>query len=314
MYISLTILCYLASNIIVQSLIQSHLKFDNMWIVSLIGNIPPLSLFLLHRYQPPSYAKSYFLKALPMALLNLGSAVSYNTALSHAGLSTVTVLTSTASIFTLIFEFFLIHDVTVRPLTAAGAVLSTLGCVVVSAEVFDSDTPKKSEISGIFLALTSAALSALFSVLIKKFEIRDFTFFMPCMSAVVIALGPAVVAVSSPFRLSGAVIAAILLNGSVGMTGNFSQMKAITLLSPVVVNVALACLIPLSILWDAVGRGTGVTLNFMLGAAVVVGATALVAFSPAATERGPVRETSLVPDEGVSRDRLPLLTGATVNL
>jgi drug/metabolite transporter (DMT)-like permease len=317
-WISLTIFTYLCSNIIVQCLIQNHLQYSNMWVVSIIGNIPPLSLFLLHRSQLPPYAKSYFLTAFPMALLNMGSAVSYNSALSYARLSTVTVLTSTASIFALIFEFFLLHDVAVRPVTAAAAVLSTLGCVIVSAEVFDAagdteDAGKKTEITGIVLALVSAGISGLFSVLIKKLRIADFTFFLPCMSAGILAIGPIVVGVSSAGAgPSLTVVAAVLLNGSVGMAGNFAQMKAISILSPVVVNVALACLIPLSILWDAVGRGNGVSVIFLVGAGVVVAATALVALSPPVTP--PPEEDSLVPDEieGVSRDRLPLLNATAV--
>ena len=303
-YVTLCILMWTVSNVIVEHHI-SGAGYHSMAMVSVLGGIPSFLLWSFYAKSPPTYTREYLLKGLPMSLIALISSVTYNLSLGYKMMPTTTVVSSTATIFTLIFEIWLLKE-RVQLTTIVASVISFMGCAIVTLDAAEEPGVRDGQIMCIILSLISAAASGLFSVFVQLLDIKDAAFFLPCMSTALFTMSPFVLpilhatGVENFEHLPLAIFALILLNGSTGVVANYCQLASIKILSPVVVNVFLSLMIPLSIVVDSFFESkTRLSGLFVIGSVVVFLSAVLVASSP--------------PGKSEPEERLPLTGSAVIS-
>ena len=288
-YISLAVGGLLLSNILIQDYLVESKGFKNMITVSVVGAIPSFCLWSVYARRIPSYGREYMIRAVPMSAIALISSAAFNMSLSLTSMSMATVVSSSSSIFTLIFEMWLLKE-RVNVTTAIAAVLSLMGCAMVTLEAAGNNSnllAVSPDLLGICLALLSAAASGLFAVLLRLYDITDIAFFIPCLSTCLLASSPILLPLVhltglETYRpLSTSVLGLILLNGCLAIGINFWQMRAISILSPVIVNVFLSLMIPCSMVIDYFVKAEH-KLNglFVIGSSIVFGSVILVATAP----------------------------------
>lgn len=286
-YISLTLIAWTASNVLIQEAVSP--SYTKMIAVSVLGNLPSLCLTLLYLKEVPPHFRQYVAFAFPMAIIALVSSVTFNKSLQYTLQSTTNVVGSTTVVFTLFFELILLNE-SFSTLPFVAGITSLIGCAIVA-----NDIPVASPISpnqvyhhdlGIFLALVSAVSSALFSVLIRVYNIKDTMLFQPCMAAVTVGLSPLLLTGMDVMEIekfswpNGLILFWIMANGVLSLLSNFWQMRSINILSPFVSNMFMSLSIPLSIMCDCFIRKINVSWQFAIGTIIVVGSTIFVAGLP----------------------------------
>ena len=289
-YVSLTLVSWTASNALIQEAVAP--SYTKMIAVSVLGNLPSLCLTLLYVKQVPPHFREYLIYAFPMAIIALISSVTFNKSLQYTLQSTTNVVSSTTIVFTLFFELILLNE-SFSSLPFLAGITSLIGCAIVANDIPEAVPISPNQVYhhdlGIFLALISAVSSALFSVLIRLYSIRDTTLFQPCMAAVTVALSPLlltsmdVLSVEKFSWPNGVVLFWIMANGILSLLSNFWQMRSINILSPFVSNMFMSLSIPLSIICDCFIRKINVSVQFAIGTIIVVGSTIFVAGLPRKT-------------------------------
>ncbi|KAF2863109.1 hypothetical protein K470DRAFT_201856, partial [Piedraia hortae CBS 480.64] len=211
--------------------------------------------------------------------------------LEYTTVASATILTSTSSVFTLIFgALFGAEAITLRKVLAvlaslAGvALISTADLSGNNAKEHRGDFPAKTkgEIAiGDTLALISAVMYGLYAVFLKKRIPDESRISMPTFFGFVglfgvILLWPGFFVLHfcgiEPFQLppTTRIWTIILLNSLASLCSDMAWAYAVLLTSPIVVTLGLSMTIPLSLVGQIVINSQTVSLLYWIGAAVVV--------------------------------------------
>lgn len=213
--------------------------------------------------------------------------------LQYTSVASSTILTSTSSVFTLIFgAIFKVEKLTLPKLLGVGASLS--GIILISLidltgknnnEEHRGDFPVKSnsEIAiGDLLAFLSAVMYGLYAVFMKKRISDETRVDMPVFFGLVglinvLTLWPGLVILHytglETFEMppTGTVTLIILCNSLGSLISDMAWAYAVLLTSPIVVTVGLSITIPLSLIGQIVLNNQTVGVWYWLGALIVVG-------------------------------------------
>ncbi|CAK4034065.1 related to integral membrane [Lecanosticta acicola] len=212
--------------------------------------------------------------------------------LQYTTVASSTILTSTSSVFTLLFgSIFKVERFTLRKLI--GVLASLAGIILISSidlsgrsndEEHRGDFPEKSpkEIAiGDFMAFLSAVFYGLYAVFMKKRipdETRvDMPVFFGLVGVInVLILWPGFILLhvtgieTLELPPSGRVLAVILGNSVSSLIGDMTWAYAVLLTSPIVVTVGLSITIPLSLVGQIVLNDQTAGPWYWLGACIVV--------------------------------------------
>lgn len=218
--------------------------------------------------------------------------------LEYTTVASSTILTSTSSVFTLLFgALFRVERFTLRKL--CGVLASLAGIILiatldVSGENNDAahrgDFPDKSlrEIAiGDALAFLSALMYGLYAVFMKKRIGDESRVDMPLFFGLVglsnvLLLWPGILILHftgiEPFQAppTARVTAIVVVNSVASLVSDMAWAFAVLLTSPIVVTVGLSLTIPLSLVGQIVLNGQTVGWVYWVGAAVVVGSFVFV--------------------------------------
>ncbi|KAF2486313.1 thiamine-repressible mitochondrial transport protein THI74 [Neohortaea acidophila] len=236
--------------------------------------------------------------SLEFCLLWFGAGYILLACLQHTTVASSTILTSTASIFTLIFGAMIgVEKLTLRK--SLSVILSLAGVALISSVDFSGKSsdddhrgsfPEKTtgELAwGNTLALISAAIYALYITRLKKRVPDDSLVSMPVFFGLV-GLFNAVMLFPFFFILhwtgverfefppAGRVTWILLLNGAGSMISDVAWAYAVLLTSPVLVTVGLSMTIPLTLVGQMVLNEQTSTAVYWIGAMVVVSSFILV--------------------------------------
>lgn len=245
-----------------------------------------------------------------VGLLWLSSQWVFNLSLLHTSVATNTVLSSTSSVFTFFFSLLICRN-TFRWRSFGAAIFTFVGCALVTSET-PSNLAKGAITNSAFgdgLALTSAAMFALASVLLRRLAPGDLdaSSFIGMNGLLAMGLSPVVLLAAhsggvesfrSPARGTLLLLAANALIGCA--LANYLYASALLLLSPFVASVCLSLSIPVSALFDEVLlRQHRFSRVWALGAALVVSGAVLAAVdledaeTPAKAELEPFEASEL---------------------
>ncbi|KAF2215440.1 hypothetical protein CERZMDRAFT_65730 [Cercospora zeae-maydis SCOH1-5] len=212
--------------------------------------------------------------------------------LQYTTVSSSTILTSTSSVFTLIFgAMFKVERFTVRKLL--GVLASLTGIILISSldlsgktndDEHRGDFPQKSlsEIAiGDFIAFLSAVMYGLYAVFMKKRIGDESKVDMPLFFGFVglinvLCLWPGLIILHytglETFELppTGQVTLVVILNSAGSLIGDIAWAYAVLLTSPIVVTVGLSLTIPLSLIGQIVLDNQRAGPWYWLGAGIVV--------------------------------------------
>jgi len=212
--------------------------------------------------------------------------------LEYTTVASSTILTSTSSVFTLLFgALFGVERFTLRKLLAVSASLT--GIVLISSvdlsgnntdDEHRGDFPKKTlrEVAvGDALALLSALLYGIYAVFLKRRIADESRVNMPLFFGLVglfnvVFLWPGFVILhftgAEPFEIppSKWVTGIILCNSTASMISDLAWAYAVLLTSPIVVTVGLSMTIPLSLIGQQLLNSQTASPLYWVGAAVVV--------------------------------------------
>ncbi|PSK42923.1 hypothetical protein B9Z65_6877 [Elsinoe australis] len=210
--------------------------------------------------------------------------------LEYTTVASSTILTSTSSVFTLLFgTLFRVETFTLRKL--AGVLASLAGIVLISSVDLSGSSdknrgsfPHKSirELGvGDGMALLSAVLYGLYAVFMKKRIGDESRVHMPLFFGLVglfnvLLLWPGFIVLHftgiETFELppSGRVSMIIAVNSISSLVSDFAWAYAVLLTSPIVVTVGLSTTIPLSLIGQVVLNGQTSSWVYWVGALVVV--------------------------------------------
>ncbi|GAB7363943.1 hypothetical protein MBLNU230_g4505t1 [Neophaeotheca triangularis] len=212
--------------------------------------------------------------------------------LEYTTVASSTILTSTSSVFTLLFgALFRVERFTLRKLL--GVLASLTGIILISTidlsgsnndRSHRGDFPSKThrEIAvGDALAFLSAVMYGLYAVFMKKRigdESRvDMPLFFGLVGLInVLLLWPGLVVLHytgiEPFELppTGRVTAIVLCNSAASLVSDLAWAYAVLLTSPIVVTVGLSMTIPLSLIGQVVINGQTSGWVYWVGAVVVL--------------------------------------------
>ena len=229
--------------------------------------------------------------------------------LQYTTVASSTILTSTSSVFTLLFgSMFRVEKFTLRKLL--GVLASLTGIILISSidlsgrnsdDEHRGDFPEKSskEIAiGDFMAFLSAVFYGLYAVFMKKRipdETRvDMPIFFGMVGLInVLILWPGFVILHvtgiETFQLppSGRVLAVILGNSISSLIGDMSWAYAVLLTSPIVVTVGLSMTIPFSLVGQIILNDQTAGPWYWLGACIVVLSFVFVNHEEKQEERAP---------------------------
>lgn len=303
-YLSLTIVITIGGNVLLQNVVFPLFPYPIF--ISLISCAFPV-LFMI-----PAWKKQYaiekwinYSRKSPFMLLNsLMSNILFNWSLLLTSMSAVTVISSLSTVFALLFARFLLNT-PVNATTLISIHLSVIGCILVTTSstadsvppdwfptttdvLTDADSDSYIvHVIGCILALVSAAMSALSTVLFRRLSITHqdlhlaifgttgvICFFLFLFINLFVQIEP------YQFRpdTSGFVWRVLILNGLVSsVLGYKLYMKALSRLSPVTVNVLNSLTIPLAVIVDYWrGEIHTVTPVFLFGALLVLLSTVFV--------------------------------------
>ncbi|TKA41430.1 hypothetical protein B0A54_06333 [Friedmanniomyces endolithicus] len=212
--------------------------------------------------------------------------------LEYTTVASSTILTSTSSVFTLLFgALFGVERFTLRKLLAVSASLT--GIILISSvdlsgnntdDEHRGDFPEKTlrEVAvGDALALLSAVLYGIYAVFLKRRIADESRVNMPLFFGLVglfnvVFLWPGFVILhftgAEPFALppSKWVTGIILCNSAASMISDLAWAYAVLLTSPIVVTVGLSMTIPLSLIGQQLLNSQTASPLYWVGAAVVV--------------------------------------------
>lgn len=213
--------------------------------------------------------------------------------LQYTSVASSTILTSTSSVFTLIFgAMFKVEKFTLSKLLGVGASLS--GIILISLidlsgknnnDEHRGDFPEKSnhEIAvGDLLAFLSAVMYGLYAVFMKKRISDETRVDMPVFFGLVglinvLILWPGLVILHytgiETFEMppTGMVTLIIICNSLFSLVADMAWAYAVLLTSPIVVTVGLSITIPLSLIGQIVLMNQTVGVWYWIGAFIVVG-------------------------------------------
>jgi drug/metabolite transporter (DMT)-like permease len=318
-YLFVTILISIWGNVLFQSYLFP--MFPYPLFISLTSCIfPVLSILTASRkgYEPSIWGR-YF-RIAPLTLLNsLLSGILYNWSLLLTSMSAVTVITSSSTLFSLVFSRVLLGT-EIKFQTVISIHLSIVGSIlVISASNtpaaldailglprFTTDAGEYSEhILGCVFAFLSSVCSGLSSVLFTKLQIRHTDAYMTATGTSAIFYTGIFIILNGIFKFeslevlsnhsSGDVLSIILLNGIVSsVIGTQLYLKSLSRLTPVTVNVLWSLSIPLTVVVDYIqGTVHSVSSSFLLGALLVLLSTVLV---PIEQQETSVADTTLEQD------------------
>lgn len=258
-----TILLWVGSSAFVQTIFSGDLHYGKPLFVTLF-NSATSAIWLLPRLVNPTGTNrplaSVAKLSATVGLLWLCSAVVFNLSLEYTSIATNTVLSSTSSVFTFLLSLLICND-TFRWSSLGASILSLLGCSVVAYQVPQNLRAGVVSNSGLgdALALASACMFALASVLLRRFAPDDLDLgsYMGITGLIALGLSPGVLCAahlggleqfSLPTRNT---LAALTVNAVFGCTlANYLYNSALLLLSPLVANICLSLSIPVSALMD----------------------------------------------------------------
>jgi len=264
-----TLLLWIASSVAVQMIFGGPVQYRKPMFLTLF-NSASASFLLLPRLADAKtsiVASIASVRALSgtAGLVWLCSQFMFNLSLEHTSVATNTVLSSTSSVFTFVFSLCICRD-RFRWRTCGAAFLSCCGCAMVarqSPETLSADAVTTSSF-GDALAVSSAALFALASVLLRKWAPRelDMSTYMGVNGLLSLVLAPVLLSVvhfggmESFTAPSGRIMVALAMNAVFGCScANYLYTRAMMLLTPVVANMYMCLSIPLSALTDEVLLG-----------------------------------------------------------
>jgi len=320
-----TVLLWVGSSALVQTVFSGDLHFGKPLFVTLL-NSATSAVWLLPRLANSTLtfdAMSSVAKlSATIGLLWLCSAGIFNLSLEYTSVATNTVLSSTTSVFTFLLSLLICKD-TFRWSSLSAAILSLLGCSVVACQV-----PKNLEASAVTnstlgdaLALTSAGLFALASVLLRRFAPDDLDLgsYMGVTGLIALGIAPGLLYVAhigglEQFALpTRTTAAALIVNAVFGCTlANYLYNSALLVLSPLVANICLSLSIPVSALMDEVLLGQHrFSSTWALGAAVTTAGAVLAAmdFGDQSSGEGGAKKRVMWTGERAEADELQSLLG-----
>jgi len=220
--------------------------------------------------------------------------------LSYTTVASSTILTSTSSVFTLLFG--ILFRVETFSLTKSLGVLASLAGIAListvdlsgSSDKHRGSFPHKSvhEIAvGDVMALISAVLYGIYAVFMKARIGDESRVNMPLFFGLVglfnvLLLWPGFFILHytgvETFELppGGKVVGIILVNSVSSLVSDFAWAYAVLLTTPIVVTVGLSTTIPLSLIGQVLLNGQTASAVYWLGALVVVGSFVVVNYEP----------------------------------
>ena len=273
--------------------------------------------------------RKYF-RIAPLTLLNsLTSGILYNWSLLLTSMSAVTVITSSSTLFSLLFSRVLLGT-SVKWSTIISIHLSIVGSVLVvfasgesvsgfsvsqvlPVESDQDENSNSNHVIGCVLALVSSACSGLSTVLFQKLQIEHTDAYLTVSGLAATVYTLVFLVLNSNFQwesLSGLnfeVWSLLSFNGVLNsVIGTNLFIRAMMVLSPVTVNVLFSVSIPMSVVVDFYrGAIHTVTPSFLLGALLVLLSTVMVPIEQDETRLADVelrREIPLlvIPEEAMS--------------
>lgn len=224
-----------------------------------------------------------------VGLLWLCSQWIFNLSLLYTSVATNTVLSSTSSVFVFFFSLLICRD-RFRPCSCAASFASFMGCVIVSMESPRNvaETAVTNSGFGDILTLSSAALFALVSVMLRKLapEEFDLSFWMGLNGLLALGLSPGVLYAAHQLGVEdfrpppGNTLLALTVNAVLGSTcANYLYTNALLLLSPLVSTVCMSLSIPISALTDEVVlHQHSFSMGWLIGAGFVSASVVFAAF------------------------------------
>lgn len=291
-----TLFLWIASSVAVQTIFGGPVQFRKPMFLTLF-NSATSTVLLLPRIFDARTAKTSLVSTISAVgslsgtagLIWLCSQFIFNISLLHTSVATNTVLSSTSSMFTFVFSLCICRD-RFSWRTCGAATLSCLGCAVVAYQApqnLQADAVTTSSF-GDALALTSAALFALASVLLRKWALpeMDMSDYMGVNGLLSLVLAPGmlyaghVCGIESFTAPSIRIVMALAVNAVVGSSfANYLYTRALMLLSPVVANMYMSLSIPLSALTDELLLGEHrFSLGWAMGASMACVAVFAAAF------------------------------------
>lgn len=307
-----TIVLWVASSVAVQSLFQ-RVHFEQPAFITLFNSACSSTLLLPrliqglrekgHRRGGAEVARTLGMPtasvvrlSATVGLLWLLAQWLFNLSLLHTSVATNTVLSSTSSIFTFFLSVLICRD-PFRWLAFCAAMFSFLGCTMVAMQSprSISKTAVNNSLFGDALALLSAAMSALVSVMLRKQcpGGLDTSVFMGTNGVFAVVLSPVLLyalhhAGLESFRApTSETLFFLAVNAMMGSTlANYLYTSSLLLLSPLVANVCLALSIPISAFADGILlRQHRFSTGWMVGAGVMTAGAVFAAMDLEHVER-----------------------------
>jgi drug/metabolite transporter (DMT)-like permease len=324
-YLFVTIWISIGGNLLFQALLFPIFPYPIF--ISLISCAFPIVNAL------PAIRKGYasdiwrkYIKIAPLMLLNsILSNILYNSSLLLTSMSAVTVITSSSTLFSLLFSRLLLKT-PIQFSTVISIHLSIVGSILVimastepavmlldgmdSPFTIKTDDEYSSHILGCVFAFISSACSGLSSVLFQKLGVEQVDAYMTVSGSSAIIYTLIFVVLNRIFKFESLQILSpssswfdvcliLTLNGLMSnVLGTRLYINSLRLLSPVTVNVLWSISIPLTVIVDYY-RGSIHTISntFLLGSLLVLLSTVLVPIEQNQTD---------VSDTELQRD-IPLL-------
>lgn len=225
--------------------------------------------------------------------------VTTNTSLSYTSVTSQTILSSTASFFTLFFSVIMKVD-TINLNKLLGLIISFVGIVIVVVK----STPVSNQsnidqfsytsiIIGNILALLGALIYGIYSTFFKRslthisnignstykasssnIDIKLYLGFVGLFTFV--GLWPVLILFdyfgweTFEFKWDVRVISVIIMNSSVTFLSDYCWARAVILTSPLTVTMGLSFTMPLAMFGDFIFKGKQITLWYMLGSILIV--------------------------------------------
>lgn len=323
-YLFVTIMISLWGNVLFQSSLFPIFPYPLF--ISLTSCIfPSFSIFTAARKGYDFSVWKRYMRIAPLTLLNsLTSGILYNWSLMLTSMSAVTVISSSSTLFSLLFARILLGT-EIKFKTVISIHLSIVGSILV---IFASSAPEARDLLmglpivttdaaegysdhflGCVFAFVSSVCSGLSTVLFTKLQIKHTDAYLTMSGCAAIVYTGIFLFLNSVFRFESLtvlknnsyvdVLQIILLNGFVSnVIGTQLYIKSLTRLSPVTVNVLWSLSIPLTVVVDYI-RGTvhSVSSTFLLGALLVLLSTVLV----------PIEQEETTVSDNILQSDIPLL-------
>lgn len=294
MMLSGTLLLWVASSVVVQAIFGGEVRFRKPMFVTLFNAAVSVSLLT------PQMANCRLGTATSLSVVKLSATVGllwlcsqwiFNLSLLYTSVATNAVLSSTSSVFTFFFSLVICHD-PFRRLSFVAAVLSCLGCTIVSLQQPKTLTHGAVQNStlGDALALTSAAMFALTSVLFRKLAPADLdaALYMGINGLLALVISPLLLYLghmggferfTAPTHYT---LAALTANALLGCSlANYLYTSALLLLPPLVVNICMSLSIPISAVTDELLLGQHrFSVGWAFGAAITSIGVVFAALDP----------------------------------